>query len=330
MAERVIGEGIFLNSIKNQLVERKSRLHEAVRFIPDSGNLFKLLKEVDFALERLDHGTYGICEVCKDPIETERLLADPLLTLCLDHLNTTQQRALELDLEYAGKIQRALLPKNNIKSDSWEYSYHYQPAGTVSGDFCDFIENKDGSLTFILGDVSGKGVSASLMMSNLHALIHSLLSFNLPINEIMMRANRLFCESTLSTNYATMVMGKVLSDGTLQISVAGHNPPLISKNGNITLIGATGIPVGMFCEAEYTVEQLQLMEGDSLLLYTDGLSEAAVNGNEYGEENIKNQLALNSKLDPADLIRKLLNHQKLFIGDSMPADDVTVAVLKKL
>jgi sigma-B regulation protein RsbU (phosphoserine phosphatase) len=330
MAERMVGEGIFTNAIKNQLVERKSRLNEAVRFIPDSVNLFNLLKQVDLALERLDNGTYGICEVCKDPIETERLLADPLMTLCLDHLDTRQQRALELDLEYAGKIQRALLPKNNIKTPYWEYSYRYQPAGTVSGDFCDFIENADNSLTFILGDVSGKGVSASLMMSNLHALIHSLLSFNLPINEIMMRANRLFCESTLATNYATMVMGKVLSDGTLYISVAGHNPPLISQNGKVTLIEATGIPVGMFCEAEYGVEQLHLERGDSLLLYTDGLSEASVNGNEYGEENIKNQIALHNNLSPADIIRELLSHQKLFTGDSIPADDVTIGIIKKL
>ncbi len=329
MAERILGEELFLNSIKNQLNERRVRLNEAVKYIPDTGNLFKLLKEVDLALERMDNGTYGICEICKDPIETERLLADPLITVCLDHLDNKQQRALELDLEYAGKIQRALLPRNQIKNNAWEYAYHYQPAGTVSGDFCDLIENNDGTLTFLIGDVSGKGVSASLMMSHLHALIHSLLSFDLPLNEIMIRANRLFCESTLSSNYATMVMGKALPDGTINICVAGHNPPLLSRANSVELITATGIPVGLFCDAEYEVKHVSLGKGDTLFLYTDGVSEASVDQLEYGEERIKNQLILLNGLTSSDVIAKLLLDHKAFLGSSRPTDDITIAVLKK-
>ena len=184
-------------SLKNHLNERRGRLQETLKYVPDPTKLYSLLQQVDSALERIDGGSYGICDVCHDPIESERLLMDPLLTVCLDHLSHHQQKALEQDLEFAIKIQRNLLPENNLTVNGWNFSYHYSPAGTVSGDFCDFIKLDDESVLFVLGDVSGKGISASLMMSHLHALIRSLLSFNLPANEIVTRVNRLFCESSL-------------------------------------------------------------------------------------------------------------------------------------
>ncbi len=317
-------------SIKEQLTLRKRMLKDAVKISPDNGNLNKLLSDVDAALEEMAEGTYGICTVCNDPIETERLLADPLMTVCLPHLSDQQQRALEDDLEYAGKIQRALLPEKEIKTGEWEFAHHYHPAGIVSGDFCDLIPADDGSHIFMLGDASGKGVSASLMMSNLHALIHSLQSFNLPINEILQKANRLFCESTLSTSYATMVVGRVVPDGTLEICVAGHNPPLIVKDGEVTEIGATGIPVGMFCSAEYGVKKFQLSKNDFLFLYTDGLSEAAVNDKEYGTDRIKEQLVNLNGLNSKEIVTDVLLKQQLFLGSTKLQDDVTVAAIRKI
>ena len=317
-------------SIKEQLTERKGLLHDAVKVSPDNQNLNKLLSDVDAALNEMAEGTYGICTVCNDPIETESLLADPLMTVCLSHLSDQQQRALEDDLEYAGKIQRAMLPEKEIKTDEWEFAHHYHPAGIVSGDFCDLIPANDGSHIFILGDVSGKGVSASIMMSNLHALIHSLQSFNLPINEILQKANRLFCESTLSTNYATIVVGKVVPDGTVEICVAGHNPPLIVKDGKVTPIGATGIPVGLFCSAEYDVERFKLNKNDFLFLYTDGLSEASVNETEYGTDRIIEYLAEVNGLSAKEIITDVLLKQQSFLGNTKLEDDITVAAIRKI
>ena len=317
-------------SIKEQLIERRGLLEEAINNSNGNGNLTKLLNEVDTALNEMAEGTYGICKVCNDPIETDRLLADPLLTLCLPHLTEMQQRALENDLECAGKIQRALLPEKEIKTDYWEFAHHYRPAGIVSGDFCDLIPAEDGSYIFVLGDVSGKGVSASLMMSNLHALIHTLQSFNLPLNEIMERANRLFCESTLPTSYATMVLGKVVPDGTLEISVAGHNPPLVLKDGFVTSIAATGVPVGLFCSAQYDTEQLNLARNDFLFLYTDGLSEASVNHIEYGTGRIQKHLESLKGLSATEIITEVLLQQQIFLGKEKPDDDITVAAIRKI
>jgi len=316
-------------SLKNHLTERRDRLHQTIKFVPDPSKLYNLLQQVDSALERIDNGSYGICDVCHDPVETDRLIMDPLLTVCLDHLNQHQRKALEQDLELAIKIQRNLLPENHLTVNGWDFCYHYSPAGTVSGDFCDFIKLDDQSVLFVLGDVSGKGISASLMMSHLHALIRSLLSFNLPVNEIVTRANRLFCESTLSTHYATMVFGKANKAGNIEICIAGHNPPLLIKNGNVDILNATGVPVGLFAQSEYELVKVDLQKGNSLILYTDGLTEASVNDVEYGEERLREQIIKSSNSSAKNVIDDIINDHKRFLKDSPPFDDITITVMMK-
>lgn len=321
--------GLNIPSIKNHLIERRGRLQENIKYVFDASKLYNLLQQVDAALERIDNGSYGLCEVCHDPVEPERLLADPLLTVCLDHLSHPQRKALEQDLELAIKIQRNLLPQNNLKASGWDICYHYSPAGTVSGDFCDLIKTDDDSLLFALGDVSGKGISASLMMSHLNALIRSLLSFNLPVNEIVTRSNRLFCESTMFTHYATMVFGKANQNGNVELCVAGHNPPLIIRKDEIISLNATGVPVGLFNQSEYELINFNMHSGDTLVLYTDGLTEASFNETEYGDERLKNQLIHSAEQSPQNIINKILTDQKQFLNNSSSFDDVTIMVIKK-
>jgi sigma-B regulation protein RsbU (phosphoserine phosphatase) len=323
-------ETLQINSIREQLYVRKNKLNETIKQASGQSNLISLLKQVDNALEKINHGTYGICEVCHDHVEEERLYIDPLVSVCLGCLNEAQQHALESDLEFAAKIQRNLLPKNNQSVSGWDFSYHYNPAGPVSGDFTDIIPLNDDSVIFIIGDVSGKGISASLMMTHLHGLIHSLLSFGLPVNEIVKKANRLFNESTLYSNYATMVIGRAYPDGTIEIAVAGHNPPLLVKNGNVHSIHATGVPVGLFADAEYGVDKFNLVKGDALLLYTDGLTESSVNEVEYGEQRIIEQLASTNGEAPKALIDELLNNHRNWLKDSKPSDDITVLAVKRM
>ena len=322
--------GLNIPSLKNHLTERRERLQETISYVPDPVKLYNLLQQVDSALERIDNGSYGICDVCHDPIEEDRLLIDPLLTVCLDHLDHHQRKALEQDLEFAIKIQRNLLPENNLKVNGWEFSYLYSPAGPVSGDFCDFIKLDDDSVLFALGDVSGKGISASLMMSHLHALLRSLLSFNLPVNEIVTRVNRLFCESTQATHYATMVFGKASQSGDVELCIAGHNPPLVVNNKGVTSLNATGIPVGLFCQSEYELINFKLQKNDSLILYTDGLTEASFNEIEYGEERLKTQLLKSGTRTPQNIIDDLITDQKNFLKDSPRFDDITISILKKM
>ncbi len=180
--------------LRTELEQRRERLHEALHSSAADASISELLTAVDTALSRIDQGTFGLCETCHDTIEAERLLADPLVRFCLDHLTSAEQRALESDLSLAARIQRALLPKPGLAPDGWDVRYHYQPAGMVSGDYCDLFET-DGGLLFMLGDVSGKGVAASMLMSHLHATFRSLAEAGLPLDRMVQDANRIFCES---------------------------------------------------------------------------------------------------------------------------------------
>ena len=323
-------ETLNLPFLRNQLTERRERLESSAKNLTEPLKIYRLLQQIDRTLERIDKGSFGICEVCHDPIEPSRLAFDPMISVCLDHLNSEQQRALEQDLELAGRVQRGLLPKNNINLDGWEFSYRYHPAGIVSGDFCDFIQGENNTFFFVLGDVSGKGISASLMMSQLHALIRSFLTFGLPLHEIVRRTNRLFCESILSNNYATMAFGKGTSDGVIEFCIAGHNPPVLLKKNNITKIKATGIPVGLFCGSEYGVCKYSMEPGDTVLVYTDGLTESFSGGDEYGEGRLIESYLKSGEETPELILDKLFSEHSSFMKAAKASDDITAAILKKV
>src|SRR3979411_2711589 len=125
--------------LRIELEQRRERLHEALHSPTADASLSQLLTAVDTALSRIDQGTFGLCEECHDAIETERLLADPLARFCLDHLTSAEQRALESDLSLAARIQRALLPKPGLAPVGWDVRCNYQPAGMLSGDYCDLF-----------------------------------------------------------------------------------------------------------------------------------------------------------------------------------------------
>ncbi len=138
--------------IRDQLLDRRQRLHAVIADAPDAAPLAQLLEEVDATLARLEHGTFGLCDLCHDPIESTRIHADPLARTCLDCLTATEQRALERDLDLAGHVQRRLLPPAALRVDGWEAGYHYQPAGSASGDFVDLIPLESGELIFLNTD----------------------------------------------------------------------------------------------------------------------------------------------------------------------------------
>lgn len=316
--------------LRRELIERREKLVNASSAFHRPAELTKLLEEVDAALHRMDKGVYGLCEVCHDPVESDRLLADPLLRFCIDHLTPQEQRALEEDLVLASQIQNKLLPPTATSTNGWDIAYHYQPAGPVSGDFCDLIEGEDHSLYFILGDVSGKGVAASMLMAHLHAMFRTLASINLPLDQMVERASRVFCESTLPTQYATLVCGKANGNGEVEVCNAGHLPPLLVQRDGVTSIAATGLPVGVFSTESFTCDKFQLAKGDSLFLYTDGFSERLDgDGREYGLDRLKRLLQDEHNLSPRPMIERGIRELENFANGGSPADDVTLMAIQR-
>ena len=254
----------------------------------------------------------------------------PLTRFCLDHLTPLEQRALEQDLDLASRIQRELLPKADTRLDGWEIAYHYQPAGAVSGDYCDLIPGGDGELYFAVGDVAGKGVAAAMLMSHLSAMLRTLISVGLPLGTLMERASRVFCESTLPTHYATLVCGRASATGEVEICNAGHPPPLVIRASGITPIDATGLPIGMFGSERFSSHVVRLAPGESLLLYSDGLIEAQdAGGEEYGIPRLSALAASAHVRVPAEVVDACVRDLARFCGTRTAADDLTVMAIRR-
>jgi sigma-B regulation protein RsbU (phosphoserine phosphatase) len=243
----------------------------------------------------------------------------------LGELSDSERQALETDLELAAAIQRGLLPKSVTGNDSWKADFIYEPHGIVGGDYCDVI-GLDGELYFVLGDVSGKGMAASLLMSSLHAMFHTLIPLRLPLGEIMSRANHLLAENSPANHYATLVAGRADSSGQIEIVNAGHLPPIVIKNGMKGEFDVAGLPLGMFADARFPVGRIQLSKGDAVVMFTDGVTESInADGAEFGPVRLME--ALNGASEPRDMIRACLDSLAVFRSNARSFDDLTMLAL---
>jgi phosphoserine phosphatase RsbU/P len=315
-----------LQVLRDQLVLRREKLNAAIAR-SQTANLVQLLEQVDKALEKVNVGTYGICEHCLGTVEAERLMTDPLAKLCLDCLNPSEARALEQDLALAARIQAGLLPCADTTAAGWNIAFHYQAANLVSGDYCDLMPyGKD--LYFMVGDVSGKGVAASLLMANLHAMFRALIPTGLPMPQLVGRANRIFSESTLPMHYATLVLGRAGADGEVEICNGGHLSPLHISASGVKAIQSCALPIGMFLDQEFPSTRLNAAPGDSLVLFTDGFTETSgAGGAEYGDHRLESVLHSRHGHCSRQLLDACVKDLHSFRDGSSTLDDQTLMVL---
>jgi sigma-B regulation protein RsbU (phosphoserine phosphatase) len=195
----------------------------------------------------------------------------------------------------------------------------------VGGDYCEIVPSADGqSLFFAMGDVTGKGVAASLLMTHLSAIFRSLLYLDLPLAEMTMRANRLFSESTPATHFATLVAGRT-SGSYVELCNAGHCCPLLFRREGTARIDSTGLPLGLFPDSRYTVRQIALDAGDKLVLYSDGITEAQdPDENIYEEDRLIASLSGQFKDEPSVLADGVLSDVARFRRGAAQQDDMTM------
>src|SRR5215469_10173091 len=181
----------------------------------------------------------------------------------------------------------------------------------------------------MVGDVSGKGVAASMLMANLHAMFRVLVPTGLPVAELVSRANRIFCESTLPTQYATLVVGKASACGEVEICNGGHPAPFHVSRTSVDPQGSSGLPVGLFADQEFACTKTQFSPGDSLVLYTDGVTEAlGADGSEYGAERLGEFLRSANGRGSAELVKACVDDLLSFRASSRKLDDQALMVLK--
>ena len=211
---------------------------------------------------------------------------------------------MENEIKLAKEIQTLLLPQSFPEIKNYEISGRNSPAFNIGGDYFDFIKINDSRIAIIIADVSGKGLPASLLMSNIQSAIHSFFRFkssdNFNIAEITQKINSLIYENTSSEKFITFFWGIIdNSDNSFVFTNAGHNPPLLLKNSLIQdndddvknsfiLLNEGGLMLGIIEGIDYQFGKVYMDKDDVLVLYTDGITESHNDLDEdYGEEKLK-------------------------------------------
>ncbi len=326
--------------VRERLLGRRGQLAALAEARQERG-LVDLLRRVDGALASLEVGEWGVCAVCHQHMDEKRVEADPLIEVCIECLSPGERRSLERDLEAAARLQRSLLPPPQIAHDGWELAFLWELRGPVSGDHVDVLrpQRPDQPLHLLLGDVVGKGVAASLLQSHLHALFRALATPDLPLGELLARANRLFFEATAGVSYATMAAVRLFDDGRLELANAGHPRPLLADARGVRPVEGAGLPLGLFLDTAYDTRELRLGPGHTLLVYTDGWTEASVpcrpesaelaGDEEFGVGRAAAALRRASKLPPNELLAACRRELDGFLAGTPRADDLTLLALRR-
>jgi hypothetical protein len=234
------------------------------------------------------------------------------------------------DLAMAAEVQRRLLPPQAPRSVAATFAGLTLPARTIGGDYYDFLDLGDGRVGVAVADVSGKGISAALVMSVVQASLRVISSQNdLPLSQLAAQMNRFLHQSTGASHYATFFYAQLDERGRrLRYVNAGHNPPLLVRGADVTELHAGGTVLGLFPEIECQEAALDLRPGDLLVAFTDGVTEArSPSGEEFGEARLEELLRAAAGLSAGEVLERLAAAMREWIGGAEQHDDLTVVVV---
>jgi len=253
-------------------------------------------------------------------------------------------RRIALETEFARQVQTRLFPQKLPAMKTLAYTGSCFQAREVGGDYYDFLELRPGRLALVLADIAGKGVSGALLMANLQANLRSQYSMAVDdLPKLLVSVNRLFCESTDDASYATLFFADY-DDSTRKLRYAncGHLPPLllrargssqdhISEAPKVEWLRSTCTVMGLFEAWRCEIAEVLLTPGDTLVLYTDGITEAAnADGHEFGEAHLLDTLGRNSHLPVESLLQAVVEEVLQFSSGNEQHDDITAVIARSL
>jgi sigma-B regulation protein RsbU (phosphoserine phosphatase) len=246
---------------------------------------------------------------------------------------TTAKASIENELKIAHDIQMSMLPKTYPafpnRNDIDIYGL-VMPAKAVGGDLYDFFIREE-KLFFCIGDVSGKGVPASLVMAVTRSLFRNIAAHTSEPHKMVMGINELLCDNNETNMFVTLFVGVLdVATGTLDYCNAGHNVPLVLKDGDVGLLSCDpNIPVGVMPGWAFTCQQMQLKTNDSLFLYTDGLNEAEdIDHQQFGMDRVL-QTSKAVGRGPQELVEAMASAVRQFVGEAEQSDDLTMFAVQK-
>lgn len=258
------------------------------------------------------------------------LLAMTLFVLLL-LLELKDKLELKGDLEIARQIQFGLVPATPFRQGTIVIHGFMRPANTVGGDYYDIVDLGGDRTGVVIADVAGKGMPAALLMALLQGSLHTLITAGLRGPEMVSKLNAYLCQSIPTSSLVTMFYGELdTRSGELQYVNAGHNPPFLLRKDQATeRLMPTSLVLGVTEEAIYKAETTTLMLEDTILLFTDGITEAFnEDQEEYGEGRLEGFLRGHPKLSQAELIQELTADVLRFCGDVRPTDDMTLMSIR--
>jgi sigma-B regulation protein RsbU (phosphoserine phosphatase) len=301
----------------------------------DEANVRARVQVLDDALERTRTKSFGRCDVCHEPMEPDRLEMDYTCCVCLDHLSSDEKREIENELQLAAKFQQALLPQDAPAIPGLDVAAYSRPAAVIGGDYFGFYRFQDGAHGLAIGDAVGHGISASLLMSNLHAALQILVpEHNTPV-EVIQRLNHLFHHNINLTNFVTLFLARYEPENrTLTYSSAGHNPPLLGRarpggEDSVAWLKPTGPAIGLVEDFATGTAQVSLSPGDVLLLYTDGVTEAISARQEpFGDQRLAELVRRSAHMSAQELVGAVREGLGVHVQGHPLADDTTIVALK--
>ncbi len=263
-----------------------------------------------------------IASVASIKIEHERLLEERL-----------EKRRMEEELKVASEIQMRLQPVAPPKLNGWDMTGVSFPCREIGGDYYDFIQrSRDNRLIVAVGDVSGKGTGAALLMSSLHAAVRAQSQTRSSISEVMSDINRYIYENSPPNKYLTLFYGELDPDtGALRYSNGGHNTPmLVRPSGEIVKLDKGGLPIGLMQDATYQEETVYFRSGDVLVIYSDGITESVnEQDEEFGETPLIEVVRNNLNRSVSGIRDRIDEALSRFVGTTAPVDDMTLMIIKR-
>ncbi len=243
-----------------------------------------------------------------------------------------EQERLKKEMELASKMQRMLIPKSLPKNDHYELSSIYKPHLGVGGDYFDFIEFENGQIVFCVGDVSGKGVAAALLMANFQAIFHTILAKRTSLDEFIIDLNAAVNVITKGERFITLFVAEYnIEERKLYYVNAGHNPPIFVSDGQLQLLKKGCTILGPFEELpEVEIGTVSLSgEQAAIVAFTDGLTDLQNEKGDYFDEQILSKFVLdNFKSSAYNLNQTLMKTIDAFRGKQSYPDDITILTCK--
>ncbi len=248
------------------------------------------------------------------------------------HEELVEKKRIESQLEVARTVQASLLPDRPPETEGYDVAAENLPTWEVGGDYYDFITFPDQQIGLAIADVAGKGVPAALIMATFRAALRTQVRNDFAIGQIVRKVNHLLWESTTDAQFVTAVYGVLdTTRGRFTYTNAGHNPPMVVRfDARIEELTYGGPALGVFEVANYDEAFVDLQKGDTLVLYTDGVIEAAdTDGKEFGIKRLQQTVLAARDLSAFKTVRAIMDATRAFSGTDSFADDFTLVVIKR-